>query len=467
MASLARPLLTPYLSELSGAPQIYIAYSGGLDSSVLLDAASAELPREKLRAVHINHHLSPNSDYWQEHCRQVCALLAIPFIHHQLRIEATGEGLEQAARRGRYDYFQALLQPGDFLLMAHHQDDQVETLIYRMLRGSGPKGLAGIPAARPLGEGQLLRPLLGYSRQHLETYAADKNLRWIHDESNDGTTFDRNYLRHEVIPAIAKRWPDYRQRLVRSAGQCAKANRLLVERAEQDLVAADRRSERLGASIDLAAFMGLSEPRQHNLLREWVAFEGLAPFGVHTLNAVMTDLVRAREDAAPRVSWRGGQFRRFRNRLFLLPPQPWGLAAPESGNCRVDVLPVAGLANPLPLGDGFELQFAPGQGGNALRVQPTDKIEIRFRQGGERCRPLGRSGSAPLKKLFQEYGLEPWLRNLAPLVYINGGLAAVADLFVCAGCGCDPGEVGVRVHWTGQTRQLQRELRGAPVAPPT
>lgn len=448
MVSFASQLLTGHLAFLAGASRIYIAYSGGLDSSVLLRAASAELQHTKLRAVHINHQLSPNSGRWQEHCRQVCAQLAIPFIDHQLRIEATGEGLEQAARRARYNYFQTLLEPGDFLLMAHHQDDQVETLLYRMLRGSGPKGLAGMPATRALGEGQLLRPLLAYSREQLEAYAAHHHIHWIHDESNDATTFDRNYLRHDVIPAIAQRWPDYRQRLVRSAAQCAKAHRLLVERAEEDFVAVDRRPERLGASIDLAAFTALSVERQHNLLREWVSAEGLEPFGLHALNAVAVDLVSAREDAAPQVLWRGGQFRRFRNRLFLLPPQPWGQEAPEAGSCRADVLAVSDIASPLALGDGFELRFTAGQGCNALRIDPTDKIDIRFRQGGERCRPVGRSGSAPLKKLFQEYGLEPWLRKLAPLVYINGELAAVADLFVCAGHDCDADEAGVGLRWS-------------------
>lgn len=424
---------------LASAARIYIAFSGGLDSTVLLHCAVAQLPINKLRAVHVNHGLSPNSRAWQLHCRDISGQLGIALVTRNVVVSAGGQGVEQAARHARYQCFTELLEPEDVLLMAHHLDDQMETLIYRMLRGSGPRGLAGMPETRRLGHGVLFRPLLGYRRDQLERYAVANSLAWIHDESNDSPAFDRNYLRHHVIPAIERRWPDYRQRLLRTAAQCASAGELIVERAREDLARLDPRQERLGFSLDLEMFSGLSFPRQQNVLREWVASKGMEPMSHSTPGAVFDDLLQAREDASPLVLWPGGEFRRFRGRLYLLPP--------DVGNSDDSPFHVKALDELCCLSNGFALRFDKCRGEKALRISGTDRVEVRFRRGGERCRPLNRPGSAPLKILFQEYGLEPWLRNRIPLIYVNGDLAAVGDLFVCDGSACEGDEEGVTPVW--------------------
>ncbi|MFA5631534.1 MAG: tRNA lysidine(34) synthetase TilS [Porticoccaceae bacterium] len=438
MASPSDEIRIPPSALLGDAKRLIIAFSGGLDSTVLLHAAAAQLPRHKLRAVHVNHGISPNSDHWQLHCEAVCRALGIPCDSFRVVVSASGKGLEEAAREARYRCFTALAGRGDLLLMAHHQDDQMETVLLRLLRGAGPKGLAGMPESRQLGAGHLYRPFLHYRRDQLEAQAHALRLSWVEDESNEGIAYDRNYLRREVLPALATRWPDYRQRLARSAAQCASADAALREQAAEDLAALAPRGERVGASFELAGFTALSGPRQEQLLRHWVETLALAPLP-HRLPATLArDLLAARQDAAPQVAWPGGEFRRYRGRLYVLPLQ---------GESRSESLAVTDITAPLSLPDGSTLRFVQGRGAAAFRFRPAQRLEVRFREGGERCQPAARSASAPLKKILQEYALEPWLRERLPLIYIDGELAAAGDLFVCTGFACGPDEEGFVPHW--------------------
>lgn len=438
MASAPQALLIESSAELADAQRIFIAYSGGLDSTVLLHAAAAQLPSRDVRAVHINHQLSPNSDQWQRHCQAVCTLLGVPLVAFTVAVNDAGDGLEQAARRARYQCFGQLLRVGDVLLLAHHLDDQAETLLFRLLRGSGPKGLAGMPASRPLGAGRLLRPLLNFTRQQLENYAKAHGLAWVEDESNASQRFDRNYLRHRLLPLVAERWPDYRARLLRTAEQCRNGDLVLQECAQQDLKAVDVRPERVGTSLCLRHFRALSEARQKNLLRFWIESMALPIPGHKPIAALLSDVIPAKVDATPSVVWAGGEIRRFQQRLYLLPPMPE--VAPSG------LVPAAALDSEIQLPDGgsLGLRVATGEG---VRWQVGDNAEIRFRQGGERCRPTGRQHSTSLKKLLQEYRLEPWLRDRVPLLYINGSLAAVGDLFVCADFAATCEDVGVVLRW--------------------
>lgn len=460
--------LAPYYPRLASASTILIGFSGGLDSTVLLHACARELPRSKLRALHVNHGLSPNSDYWQEHCQSFCRQLGITLYSRPVAVSSRGRGIERAAREARYQCFEELVGLNDILLLAHHKDDQAETVLYRLLRGSGPKGLQGMPEFRPLGEGHLLRPLLDYSRSDLELYARHHQLKWIEDESNTATRFDRNYLRHQIVPLLAERWPDYQQRILRSAQQCESAQLVLDERGREDLAALDVRQERVGFSLSLGdVFQNLTLARQKNLLRCWVDSLRLEPCGHSIIDSVLSDLLSARRDASPLVSWSGGSFRRFKNRLYLLPVfgSPWPIKSlnNSSQNAPNDVVRYVTDNESidvrfeddyhLPVPGGFNLSFSAVEGPGALRITPQDNVEIGFRQGGERCRPSGRYHSAPLKKLLQEAQLEPWLRDLAPLVYINGELAAVADIFICAGFECASGESGVAPSWQFQQPQ--------------
>jgi tRNA(Ile)-lysidine synthase len=432
--------LAPHLPKLRAAGHCYVGYSGGLDSHVLLHALVKLLGSESLTAIHINHQLSPNADSWQQHCQACCDNLGVQMITEAVVIENSGQGLEQAAREARYAVFERILNETDLLLLAHHADDQVETVLYRLLRGTGTKGLAGIPMNRPLGLGEILRPLLPYPRKDLEAYAAEQELQWIEDESNQDTTFDRNFLRQKVVPVLAERWPDYAARVAHSAALCAETDQLAIILAAQDLAAVYERSERIGWSIALEPFMALDTSRQANLLRHWAGQHQLPQPGHRIVETVLHELLPARQDAEPLVSWGGVQLRRYQKHLHLLPE---GF---DDSSKDLDEQLDWDVKNNLILPDGSEF-VATIEEGNGFKIPTEANVSIRFRSGGERCKPAGRNGSNTLKKLFQEYGLEPWLRNRVPLVYVQGQLAAVGDLWVCDEFAAAEGEPGIVLQW--------------------
>lgn len=432
--------LAPHLPKLRAAGHCYVGYSGGLDSHVLLHALVKLLGSESLTAIHINHQLSPDVDSWQQHCLACCDELGVPMITEAVVVENSGQGLEQAAREARYAIFERILNETDLLLLAHHADDQVETVLYRLLRGTGTKGLAGIPMNRPLGLGEILRPLLPYPRKDLEAYAAEQELQWIEDESNQDTTFDRNFLRQKVVPVLAERWPDYAARVAHSAALCAETDQLAIILAAQDLAAVYERSERIGWSIALEPFMALDTSRQANLLRHWAGQHQLPQPGHRIVETVLHELLPARQDAEPLVSWGGVQLRRYQKHLHLLPE---GF---DDSSKDLDEQLDWDVKNNLILPDGSEF-VATIEEGNGFKIPTEANVSIRFRSGGERCKPAGRNGSNTLKKLFQEYGLEPWLRNRVPLVYVQGQLAAVGDLWVCDEFAAAEGEPGIVLQW--------------------
>ena len=211
--------------RLAGQPlpsSYLIAYSGGMDSHVLL-VALAELSSSRpnfpaLRAVHVHHGLSPYADDWADHCQSICQNLGVELVVHWVEVASHQASLERAARVARYQVFESVLKPGEILLQGHHQDDQAETLLLRLLRGTGVDGAKAIPAQRRLGAGEVFRPLLDFSREQLAQYARHQQLQWIEDESNQDTGFDRNYLRHQVLPLLQQRWPAASKVLARFAG---------------------------------------------------------------------------------------------------------------------------------------------------------------------------------------------------------------------------------------------------------
>lgn len=431
--------LAPFLTELQAARRVWVGFSGGLDSTVLLHALTRQIDPQKISAIHVNHQLSPAADDWAQRCRAYCATLGVDLLEETVRIRKRKHGLEQAAREQRYAVFERVVEKNDILLLAHHADDQVETVLYRLLRGAGPRGLAGIPRSRALGGGQLLRPLLKFTRAELEEYGVRHDLAWVEDESNQHPEFDRNYLRHRVIPALAQRWPDYRTRIGLSADLCAAADRLNTVLARADLELLQERGERLGRSIDIPALQRLDTERGANVLRYWAATSGQTAPDQRALLALRRNLLAARGDAAPVVCWPGGQWRRFRQRLFLLPSPLPGMAVKKTP------LPWS-LSEPLILADGSVLS-AIRQIGQGLKIKPGQRVTVAWRSGGERCKPAGRHHSNSLKTLFQEHALEPWWRDRVPLLQVDGELAAVGDLWLNDGFVAGPDEVGYVLRW--------------------
>ena len=404
---------------LREATTIWLGYSGGLDSTVLLHLMNSV--GYKVKALHVNHQLSINANFWEEHCRRFAKALDVPFIAERVRVLSRGAGLESAARDKRYQVFNRHVGSRDILLLAHHADDQLETLIYRIMRGCGLQGLAGIVTQRSLDRsnlhsGRLLRPLLPASRQRILAYAKQHDLNWLKDESNEQTIFDRNYIRKKISPPLRQRWPDAAEQCASTARLVNRSIDLLNEYASADLTQCGRRAERIGESICLAQFIQFSPSRRHHVVRSWVDMRGCSlPSQAHLQQ--LDQLIDAKEDAIPELQWGQCVFHRFQGRLYMHSQVP--------ENCKRPLMWRGESEVALPLG---KLTFqAQGRG-----LKPGN-YAVQFRQVGERCRPYGRAHSQTLKKLFQEYQLEPWLRDYVPILYAGSEIAAVGDLFICEG----------------------------------
>jgi tRNA(Ile)-lysidine synthase len=392
----------------------------------------------ELCAVHVDHGLQPAAAAWAQQCQAVCADLAIPL--RSLSVDARpepGASPEAAARRARYEAVRTLIEAGDCLLTAHHQDDQAETVLLQLLRGSGAAGLAAMPPAAPFAAGWHARPLLALTREELRAYAGTHGLRWIDDPSNFDTGLRRNFLRHEILPRLRQHWPAFARTLSRSAAHNAETARLLDEIGADDLpaVAGPR-----AATLSIDALMQLSPERLNNVLRYWLRSLGLPLPSTAHLERLHEDILKAAQDSAPLLAWPGAEVRRYRDLLYAmwpLPPHhpqrivPWDLGAPlEMPTCggRLDARHVAG--------HGLKRVL--------LMSRP---VTVRFRRGGERCRPAGRDHTHELRKLLQESAVPPWLRERVPLIYVGDELAAVGDLFICEGFQADAGEAGVEIEW--------------------
>ena len=257
--------LSRWIDDLEKTPQILVGYSGGVDSSVLLHALVASVKSKHITAIHINHGLSKNADLWEIHARRFCEDLGVDFVGTSVSVDSDGSGLENAARTARYEVYESLLQEAGILLLGHHMDDQVETMLYRLMRGAGHKGMSGIPLKRSLGQGYLVRPLLQVGRKDLEIYANDFDIEYIEDESNLKEDFDRNYLRKTIIPSIENRWPSYRKRFIEMARISDESDTLLESLAEEDIAKLDQREERAGWSLCLQLFKELDLVRQNTV----------------------------------------------------------------------------------------------------------------------------------------------------------------------------------------------------------
>ena len=429
--------LIPWKQAIANAPQVLVGLSGGIDSVLLLELLKQQIDSKRIQAVHINHGLSDNADQWQQFTQDYCRQLDVDYHAEKIQLVVTGEGIEAAAREARYAVFEKRLKQNGLLFLAHHADDQVETVLYRLLRGSGSKGLAGIPETRPLGMGQLIRPLLAYSKQAIQREAVERDLNWIEDESNLDDRFDRNYIRNQVIPVIAKRWPDYPQTIMHSAGLSDQANQLSKDLALEDLASLDELNERAGWSISIEALTNLSTLRQRNFLRYWSEIQHLSAPSSKIINEILSSVVGARQDASPEIVWQSQCWARFQNRLYLL----------NHSNQQVPQdFPISwNMQNCLLLADGSQISAESSKDKGLLVA--VESLEVRYRQGGERCKPEGRGHSNSLKKLLLEYQLPPWLRDRVPLFYVNRELVAVGDLWVCEDWVAEPNQSGVKIKW--------------------
>jgi tRNA(Ile)-lysidine synthase len=366
--------------------RVAVGLSGGIDSVVLLHVLHALAPEFgfRLSAIHVNHGLSPNAGDWQKFCAAICLELEIPFKAVKVKVKKLHHGLEAAAREARRAAFDGLR--ADAIALAHHLDDQAETVLFNLLRGTGLEGASGMPASGRLGRKILLRPLLGVSRSAIRSYAAEHRLSWIEDESNADEALTRNFIRRRVGPLLESRFPRWRENLARAARHFA------------------------GAGVDA-----------RQLLRAYLRDKGLrAPS-----EAKLVEMLKQLGSTSATIAHDGAVFRLYRERIFLTGDKANSTAfKPQAWNGEAK-LPLPAL--------GGELRFRRARGGGiASDLIKGKRLQVRLRSGGERLKPDARRPSRTLKNLFQEAGVPPWERERLPLIFCGNDLVWAPGLGVDA-----------------------------------
>lgn len=419
------PLIRPHQTLL-------VAFSGGLDSRVLLELLILLKPslQFELQAMHVHHGLSPNADHWAEFCLRTCDSLCVPLEIVRVQVpKDSGQGTEAAARKARYAALGSAV--ADFIVLAHHKDDQAETLLLQMLRGAGLKGMSAMGGHDA--NKRYLRPLLNVQRAELMDFAMSHQLQWIEDESNADIGYDRNYCRYQILPVIEQRFPAARHTLARSASHMAEAAQLLDELAELDA-----RRYVQDNKLDIGGLGNLSEPRARNLLRWWLSSQKQSMPSTLRLQEMLRQLLHAKADARLRIALGHGVWlRRYRDLAYVESEQPL-----ESPNMLWQG------ESELYLPDGSRLLFEekPGEGLACQRLG-IDRLRIAYRQGGERFKPQASRPTRTLKYLFQETGVPPWQRDRLPLLYQGDVLAVVPGIGTAAGLQANGDEPGLVVTW--------------------
>ncbi|WP_133129613.1 tRNA lysidine(34) synthetase TilS [Legionella yabuuchiae] len=409
-----------WIARLAKCNKLFIGFSGGLDSTVLLHALSFESSlATKIVAVHVNHGISPNANQWQELCEHTAEILKVQFMAFKPEFSKEAN-LEEEARIARYYVFSSLMSTEDGLILAHHNDDQAETVLLNLFRGAGVDGLAAMPEEKPLAEGVLFRPLLHRTRLELERYAKEHQLSWVQDESNLNLAFSRNFIRHKIIPLLSTKWPGVMNNLSRTSEHCQEAQRVLNE-----LAWSDSGMQNLNQPIlSLDKLKRLTQARLTNVIRLWLRANGVRIPSAKRLQSLLNELILARALANPSMEWDNIQLKRYRQSLYLISSKPNVLPERIPWNNFPSHLEIKGL--------GW-LQAIEAQKG--LCISKGSQIDVRFRQGGETFKWHRQTKS--LKKLWQEWQVPPWERDNIPLIYVNGQLAAVVGFAVSDDVYCE------------------------------
>ena len=419
-AALSSAWLARHLSTLIGplrGRRLCIAFSGGIDSTALL-ALAAPLRRShhcRVRALHVHHGLQEAATQWAQDAATRCRKLRLSLTVRSVQIARTrGDSPEAAARLARYAAFSAELAAGELLLLAQHQDDQLETVLLQLLRGAGPAGLAAMPVLAPCGAGQLVRPLLGVRRAQLEALVHAQGLSWSEDPSNRAEHFDRNYLRHQLLPALLARWPSAAATVSRSAALMAEAQQGLEQAADVLLAQAVD-----GEALSVPVLRRFAPAERRQLVRRYLRARQLPLPDQRRLLEITGPVLAARADGHTCLRYGEVEIHRFGTQLLArrrLPPLTahvfsWRWAA----------------APTLQLGGAGSLKLLPDAHGPIRLAALPGELSVCFRQGGERlAMPQGHHS---LKQLLQERHVPPWLRARVPLIYAGERLIAVAHLW--------------------------------------
>lgn len=392
-------LQAQWIAQLAPFSRLVVGFSGGLDSTVLLHCLK-QVPvlASKVVAIHVHHGLSSFADDWLLHCEQFCIQYDIALEIRYVALNKHAANIEEQARIARHAIFSELITEHDCLVLAHHADDQAETLLLQLMRGTGIDGLAAMSAVTPWRHSTIIRPFLKeHTRAMLETYAIEQGLSWINDDSNDNLAFSRNYLRHQIMPLLKARWPSVVNTLGRTAGHCQQAKTNLRHLAYQDCPELQKKT----LSLSLTAIQHYPPERLVNVLRTWIGNHDVKLPSTQVLSELMTQLW-ARSDATVCIQWEKVAIRRYQHRLYLL--------------------------------KGFQHEREPAKmvrlvsSHKGVHIPPSSHITIGFRTGGETFFWHGQQKT--LKKLWQEWQVPPWERDRIPLIWVDDTLAAVANVAI-------------------------------------
>ena len=407
-------------------PKIVLAFSGGVDSRLLLELLSRYQQVNstgnnpiKCHAVYVHHGLSSNADDWADKCLMWAEQVGITCSVEQVSLDInSGDSIELLAREARYQVLSKHIQAGDLLLTGQHADDQVETFLLALKRGSGPKGLSSMAESMPFAGGMLVRPLLAIKREQIEAAAKEEGLDWVEDESNQDTRYDRNFLRHRIVPDLSERWPSIHQAVQRSASLCAQQEALLDEL----LGAVFERALQSDLSLSIDELATHSDLARARLIRMWLAkLNANMPTQVQ-LNLIWNEVGLAQQDANPKLQLKQGEVRRFQNRLY------WVTETADVTTWQSDIQTDTALVLPERLGE-LTLNTSSEQATIALPPHP-ELLRVTFNPEGLSAHPTTRNHSRKLKKLFQEYNVPSWLRRQIPILMYQNQVVAVAGLFV-------------------------------------
>lgn len=424
--------------QLKSGAKLLLALSGGLDSCVLLHllvAAQKKLPFE-LHALHVHHGLSPNADQWADFCMNICQRLNVPIEVVRLTLDKqTGKGIEAEARALRYGALFGHQMQGvkpDYVVTAHHQDDQAETFLLLLFRGTGLKGLASM--AQVDGNRRLLRPLLNVPRMELEDYAKAHKLLWCDDESNADTYYERNFVRHDVLPVIQQRNPSVKATIARTASHMAEASQLLDELAFMDIKPLLQAN-----SLCLKGLQALGYARAKNGLRWWLQQNQLAMPNAEHLDELLAQLFTAKPDANIHIQIQHLNLKRFQERAYLVSPDQ--LDPPQSFDL------VWNGEDHIKLPNGAVLAFIEVFGSGLALKHEFTRLRITNRKGGERFKPDTARPTRTLKYLLQKAQMPPWLREQLPLIYWQDDLVYVPEVGATAELKAKKDEPGLVIEW--------------------
>ncbi|MBL4682566.1 MAG: tRNA lysidine(34) synthetase TilS [Pseudomonadales bacterium] len=402
---------SPLSQQSSG--RIVVGYSGGLDSHVLLHLVSRLFAERSIHALHINHGLHIDADKWESHCEEICRELNVAYTGQKVEVERSGN-LENEARIARYQVFEDFLEEGDTLLLGHHQDDQIETLFLKMFRGDAPMGLQGMPMTRTLAKATLYRPFLRQQRKDLYAYACDVGLEWIEDSSNQNMSFDRNFLRQQILPQLVSRWPRLKTTLLQHEVRTKSVQSELQALSEIDY----QKIALPPGRLDLVVLGKLSLLRQVNLMRTCFLKAGLKHLpSEKLLSESLNGFFRSKEDSQPRLSWQGFIVDRFSDHLYF--HKELHKALPKILN-----QPLVEIDKGVDVENGRLVVKRTESGG--LMLNSDAVMSIRYREGGEKMKFGGQHKT--LKNIFQENKMPAFLRDHWPLIYLDEELVLIPGI---------------------------------------